>query len=360
MIDVRLAASPQEAAGAAALAAAVFGDIGAFWDDGGRLRVDDVVVAVDGDDVIGTIRLADRTISRADVAFATTFLGYVCVDPRRRGEGAAGRMVTHALEAARARGSILGMVIARRAVDGWYPRYGVHGVAAYPRAVVRPRGGGAGVELLPAPDGVLGAWAAQQAAVYRATFGWVERDLVASALAEHRLRNDGVIEEVHAGGRCHGYVARSGSTVHEIVVPDIEGGAVVDAIAARAGADAVKLLVAPEHPILASLRDHDVTMSIRRCAWGGQMTAIVDPASALRVLEARVHARATQLALPPRTESRHGLTVRWDGSAARAELDGREADADQVAAVLGAAGPGEEPTVLDSALAFHVGLGDEG
>ena len=83
------------------------------------------------DELIGLVRIVERDILLDGSVLAAGYISSVAVKPERRGEGIAKSLMNEAIETMTARGMDISAVYGRRAVDGFYPRFGYYGVGRY-------------------------------------------------------------------------------------------------------------------------------------------------------------------------------------------------------------------------------------
>jgi predicted N-acetyltransferase YhbS len=145
--DVRPARSDAEAHEAYALALSIFGETAAMdayrdyktalWFDDPAYAPENVIVARSGGAICGVSRIVPRTLYRRGQAYAMAGISSVCVAPALRGRGLSRTLIEHTLERCRARGFDFAFLVARRAADHYYTRFGFRGIASYSRVVVR-------------------------------------------------------------------------------------------------------------------------------------------------------------------------------------------------------------------------------
>lgn len=237
--------------------------------------LEDVIVLVDGDEVVGFLRILDRVLHSPAGPVQAGGITSVCVAPRLRGQGRGIELMEVALERSKRRGDACSVLFARRAVDGWYPRLGYVGVGAHVRLAllgVAERPQALVASAVPGPD-VLDRLARQ----YEASYSQLYLSFVRSGDWWARLQDQLALkrlELVLVGGDRDpaGYLVRS-------------GGVIIEAAAGEAGREAVRdaafscgtLSLPPEHWLmkLARVRDHE--LSIRYSWSGGHMLRVIDP-----------------------------------------------------------------------------------
>lgn len=82
-------------------------------------------------ELIGVVRIVERNILLDGAVLATGCISSVGVKPEWRVQGVASRMMNIAIEAMTSRGMDISVLYSRRAVDGFYPRFGFYGIGRY-------------------------------------------------------------------------------------------------------------------------------------------------------------------------------------------------------------------------------------
>ncbi len=91
----------------------------------------DAVLVVDGEDVVGFVRLLDRQFYSPAGLVKAGGITSVCIHPDLRGQGWGRRVMEAALQRSWQRGDAFSILFARRAVDGWYPKLGYVGIGCH-------------------------------------------------------------------------------------------------------------------------------------------------------------------------------------------------------------------------------------
>jgi len=95
-----------------------------------------VLVAVSNGRVVGMIHVLPRWVYLQGNPISAFGLSHVCVHPEFQQYGYGKKLVNKALKVIHAKGSVLAIVIARRAVDGFYSKYGFVGIASFPEIIL--------------------------------------------------------------------------------------------------------------------------------------------------------------------------------------------------------------------------------
>ena len=136
---IRPAASLREVDGAYELAARIFGP--SYPEALARLarirqrealeEASDVLIATTDKKIVGMTHVLPRKVYLHGIPVPAFGFGHVCIHPDLQGQGCGELLVLGALELAQKKGGVLAIVIARRAVDGFYWKYGFVGIDAF-------------------------------------------------------------------------------------------------------------------------------------------------------------------------------------------------------------------------------------
>jgi predicted N-acetyltransferase YhbS len=354
---VAVARTSEQVSSARALAAEVFGPnaglaaeaAGALkdfvWAEPGFPGPDHLIVALgDGAEVLGLTRLLPRSMRGAagEEPIRVAGISSVCVAPAHRGSGLSRAIMEASLAQARVLGYEATLLFARRAVDHYYPRFGIWGIASYGRVVVRgfPEGGAPRYRARPVREADREDLAVWYATSYRDCPGALERSSRWwPFLLEKAVRHGLEVVVLEDDGERGGYAVLSGETIVEVAFgPGVRAPELLRA--AQPDGSQVVLDVSVRHPLLEQLTELDVTISARTCAYGGHMMGILRPGRFVARLEGRIAARAAALGLSPRKEFVDRLALEWDGRRARVRApegaDGGDLTLRETACLLGA------------------------
>jgi predicted N-acetyltransferase YhbS len=237
-------------------------------------------------ELIGVIRLVERQILVEGVALAAAGLSSVSVHPAWRRRGVSADLMNAAIRAATERGFDVSVLYGRRAVDGYYPRFGYHGIGRYGdlELLSRPEPVSS-VEAVPLAREHVALGAEAYRRTYEALTGSVLRDRPVWAYLLRRLRQPFCGQRVwvcREGGRDVGYLVVADEKLVELAVPDTCLPA-VPGLLGRLGAASIS--VHPRHPFFIYCRTHWNTVLKERLALdGGYMARVLDGASLLKKL----------------------------------------------------------------------------
>ena len=117
-----------------------------LWRRDPEFAPENLFLALDQERVIGSIRLVPRKFHSDSGLLRAGCLSSVCVHPEYRGQGVSRPLNELVIRSMRERGYDLAYLIARRAVDGYYNRFGFWGLASYQNVTLRKRNDRAGRE----------------------------------------------------------------------------------------------------------------------------------------------------------------------------------------------------------------------
>lgn len=327
-----------------------------------------IVVSLPDKGVIGAAFLIDRIFPRGPAMIHGTFISSICIDEGVRGLGYSRTLMDAAIDACTARGAAIALVIARRAADHFYTRFGFWGISQYSKLVVDAAALSAtptlGMHLRPATSSDLSACAALRDANYRGSFGHCLRD---DQTWRYVLKK---VEYLHT----HLSVIESERSIVAYAIHDdvgnvyelgsagaAEARAALTLLAGSSPAPSLLLHVSPSHPAVSALNGLEITLATRECAFGGHMVRVLDPSRLLSLLATRIESHVRCTGLLPCDEMFDGVCMHWNGIAARARLDGPSDAYDTTARLLGVrriSSLGSAP-VLDPPVSFNIPLLDQ-
>lgn len=327
-----------------------------------------IVVSLPGKGVVGAAFLIDRVFPHGPASIRGTFISAFCIDENLRGQGYSRALMAAAVQACSKRGAAIALVIARRAVDHFYTKFGFWGLSQYSKLTVESAALShisiAGLRLRRASHDDLPQCGEKYDLAYRDSFG-------------HCLRNRQTWEYIIKKSACLGVrvsviekeaviigyaIHDESGNIHEIGVDSTSDARIALAVLARLAAG--KLLtvhVSPIHPVVHALEGFDVTLATRECPFGGHMVKVVDPVQLLDAAVCRIEQLARSRNLAPRTENADGLCLTWDGEKASIHADVPMDSLASVARLLGVArvSSTDSPLTFDSQVSFNIPLVDQ-
>ncbi len=236
--------------------------------------------------VIGLVRIVPRMIFREGVSLRVAGFSSVCLSPEYRNRGLSRPLMEHALWHCEQRGFDLAFLIARRAVDHYYNKFGFWGISSYNRLSIKlpitsqqkkP------VQLLEISFDSDTIATLKQAywASYSRCFGTVDR-----ALDEYWLYLRDYIKTItsvsmkgiYLDHALVGYViVDEEGTVYEIAYVDEEDIGIGSlSQVCRDGDEELVLEIPPEHALVSCLAEEDFSIRYRQCSYGGHMIKVLD------------------------------------------------------------------------------------
>ena len=305
--SVRPAESAAEVAQAYELAARVFGP--SYFEARAQkdrlLALDpatdprDVVIALDGADVVALVRIVDRAVLLGGHELKVGGITSVAVRPDLQGQGRGRAVMEAAIARSSDRGDDVSIAFARRAVDGFYWRLGYVGLGCHPRTVVRiPAREGGSVRMEHGCDAAhLNVYADSYTRTYQGLPLSFQRSRAWWDTARERLRwlDAEQFVTVFNGSRAVGYFIVAADTVIEAACADEDGrdllaGAVSDRAAGSDGE--IALALHRRHPLMAAVRRFNHTESIRYAWDGGHVVRVLNGDAVARAFGTRVGASA--------------------------------------------------------------------
>ena len=95
-----------------------------------------IIIATSGSDIIGVVRLCPRTFLWQRKKFKVAGISSVCVHPKFRKMGIARSLMQTTINHCDQQGYEMTFLIARKAVDHFYTKFGFFGASSYPRILI--------------------------------------------------------------------------------------------------------------------------------------------------------------------------------------------------------------------------------
>ena len=335
------------------------------WREPGFLDFDHVVVvAPSPGEVVGLVRLVSRRLFRREQSFSMVGITSVCIAPSHRAKGLSRDLMAASLRQARILGHDVVALIARRAVDRFYPKFDFWSLSSHNRIEIalhgRPRSRRISVRPLEPAD--LSKAKVLRELAYADCFGRLDRSETLWQFLFAKWQRLGLrVLALTCGGEFVGYaIGDKDSFVEFAANPGVDAIDVIDALTPETASLRISLPMG--HPFIRSFDDLEVTMASRHCAHGGYIVRILDVDKVRAQLLERVEARARSIRLPRLTETMSGFALSYDGSRARvggANLREGELGLRGTAFLLGARLPIDAETgILAPAIPFDLAVPD--
>ena len=323
--------------------------------------------------LIGLIRIVPRVLYRVDQKFTVAGISSVCVSPDFRGKGISARLMEFALDYCRARGFDIALLIARRAADHYYTRFGFWGISSYNKATISlanlRKDTPATITLVPVKSEYIGLYSAAYLACYRETFGYFERTPQYWSFLLRKMNYLTGLRwlTIAADGSPVGYVIGSRHVIHEIAwIGELPTQSVAMAVSTQLQPPAVErsltIEIPPQHHLLATTEGADFTLAFRECSYGGHMVRILNTSRARELLAARITKKLDQLGLQKYAENSNGVGVTCDARGCRVDLPPRDLLAPsyhQTCRLLGASALSLQHWQIDPPQPFNISLPDQ-
>jgi predicted N-acetyltransferase YhbS len=246
----------------------------------------DVVVVRDGKSVIGMLRLMPRSLHVLGSTLSAGGLTNVCIHPDHHGRGLGRDLMEAALRILRERGFQVSVTIARRAVDGFYSRFGFLGIDAFPELRVQvPERLPEASRRVHATRGVDSAF--DYASAYGSTYGALAFAFDRKPAWWESLKKRLMLK--HPGWSVLNLFLDGAPAGYAVLNPEevvIEAASLPGAVPACAGAALSEafgpqkervLRLTPDHPWAVSLRRYNHTLKTRAAWDGGHLLRVLDP-----------------------------------------------------------------------------------
>jgi predicted acetyltransferase len=337
MLQFKVAETMEEYREAIALAVKVFepnAEIENFasfkqvlWCGDPEFSLGNLILAVDASGVTcGVIRVVPRILMRGDQCFNMAGISSVCLATKYRGQGYSVPFMRYALNLCADRGYDLSLLFARRALDGYYNRFGYWGISSYNKvSFVVPKekgcGRGADVELGEFSFEEIEMYNHYYDACYSNSFGYIRRSLKHWDLIGKRLTALGGIsfKTLIKQGKVEGFIVLDQSNVVEIAT-NIDSLGIVDIIellrrSSIYGENSnITFEVSPDHALLQQASSGlDRAISFRSCSYGGHMVKILNVEHACSLWQIRLKNLYSEIGVEHFDREVGRFRVCWNG-----------------------------------------------
>lgn len=264
---------------------------------GVKITEDDVVViAGDDQNILGACFLIDRQFTKNDIRIKGTFLSSICIAEAYRGKGLSSHLMNVAIAECGKRSSDFAILIARKAVDHFYNKFGFWGVAAYSRLSfkfdeIATLNSKFAINFATEMD--IESLKIIHASVYGPLLGSCERSFEQWRHILWKAKWQGFSFVVFKTmDITAGYVIYSGSDIYEIAASANESNVALLACLGREfSITTFTLHVSQCHPLVRELRDIDFSVTNRQCTYGGHMARIIEDKKLLSIIRQGLKAK---------------------------------------------------------------------
>lgn len=251
------------------------------WLDDPAFSIENLVLARDDSGkIVGMVRLVPRIIYRTSEKITVAGFSSICLHPKLRGKGHSTALMEFAIKTAKDRGFDVALLIARRAMDHFYTKFGFWGVSSYNRLTVNlPEEMPLDEKITltpPSLDHVL-LYNRSYRAAYAKVFGRMARDEKywqnIIKYVPQRVRQ---LSTVVWKGQEVGYIMLENKTVVEIALSETDAYvSTISFLASELNQKQLTFVVSADHAMIAGLKGLDISISYRECAWGGHMVRLL-------------------------------------------------------------------------------------
>ena len=249
-----------------------------------------IVIKNFDEDLIGTCFLIDRLFYRGKFKLQGTFISSVCIDERYRKLGFSKLLIEYAIKEIESRNSQFAIVIARRAVDHFYNKFGFWGISQYNKIKLNFKKCSLKFE-----KGIFSTAKKKDIPeineiykyIYSKLYGSCSRTEKDWKLIFDRAANQNfqiVIYKVDK--KISGYMIYSNFEIVEIAsTKSVSCFEMVKNFYKKVSMDKLIINCSKIHPIFNDLKHLDVSILSRHCSYGGHMVRITNHSSLLKILK---------------------------------------------------------------------------
>ena len=284
MINFRLANSLKECAEAFNLANRIFSQNPTdqnyktmLWAKNGNDQPEQLMLAVDGAKIIGLVRMCPSQMIWREEKFLISGLTSICIDVNYRGKNLGRGLMETTIKHCDEKGLDATFLVARRAVDHFYLKFGFIGASSYPSIIIEEIPKILGTEILFRD---LNPKNSEEYFIHH-NHAYRESLRIGRHVSDfwhytpERLEFlDLTFQEIWSDGELIGYVFHGKDYVEEIAFADrISDIKILSTMNKLKNILSEKLMlkIPHQHKLVSSLRNCDVIFMSRQCRYGGHM-----------------------------------------------------------------------------------------
>ena len=251
---------------------------------GGAVLPENVVVLVnEQDEVVATSFLIDKLFFRGQSKLKGIFISSVCVAESERGKGLSRLLMDEVIAQSEKKRAAFAILIARRAVDHFYNKFGFWGLSQYSTIKLQLSNNfkldnKLGISK-PTTKELLQCNLLYEE-TYSNLFGACERnirDWEHITWKSSFLGGDFAVFHNDKSKSICGYAVYSGSNIYEIAsIPSVSLLEIVRNLCEYLSLSNVVIHVSPDHRIVSDLQGEDFSICLRQCSYGGHMVRVIN------------------------------------------------------------------------------------
>lgn len=284
MINFRLANSTKECVEAYNLANRIFSQNptdknykAILWAKNGNEQPEQLMVAVDGSKIIGLVRMCPSQMIWREEKISICGLTSICIEPNYQGKNLGRGLMEATVEHCDENGLDATFLVARRAVDHFYLKFGFIGASSYPSMTIQ--------EIPEISSTVISfrdfnlkhskKYLTHHNHAYRESLRIARHGINFWQYAFERLEFLGLtFQEIWSDGELIGYVLHGKDYVEEIAFADgVSEVKILSTMNRLKNTITEKLMlkIPHQHQLVSSLKNCDVIFMSRQCLYGGHM-----------------------------------------------------------------------------------------
>lgn len=254
------------------------------WFEGASLLPESLILCVENEKICGLLRLIPVTFPRGAIQYEAVCMSSIGLLSEVRGRGYSRHLMEESIQICQKRGFDFAYLIARRAVDHYYPRFGFVGASSYEAVLLQPpsqyespKSSEFTVEGRFVED-EMGSYQEAYESSYSNCFGRAKRSNPDWKFIYKRVQvlRDYEFKTLQVKGQTLGYLIQKGNEVLEVSCLE-RGRAHWVEWFKQSGVE--KVHIPREHSLRGSFRNEDVTFTSRSCLYGGHMIRILNSES---------------------------------------------------------------------------------
>ena len=252
-----------------------------IWNDDPTYSYTNIIVASLKDEIIGLIRIIPRVINRLSQKYNLAGLTSVCIDERHRGKGYSIPLMKETLNIAKKRGYDLAGLIARKALDNYYTKFGFYGISSYEQIKIAGKGVDQGFSFSQMNDFYIKKYAEFYDDNYSNCFGKIDRTYLIWKYILGLLNNRPKMKalSIFKNLDLFGYCFINDKSVVELTMSS--NFYICDLLSSLEEKGYIEsaeswMDLPSNHKLIQNLRNTDIRIQSRECSYGGHMACILN------------------------------------------------------------------------------------
>lgn len=249
------------------------------WFNEPSFSLENIIIAFLSGKVIGVVRVVPKVVCKSKVKYKVAGFTSICIDKQARKRGISSHLINKTIDIARGRGFDLAMLVARKAVDHYYNKFGFFGISSYESISIESNTSiNQNINLLPLDRNYISIYLKVYEDNYADCFGKVIRshsqwEFILNLI---ELRKEVVAFTVFYNASPVGYVIINNNKICELAIEgDVKLIEILSSIKKKLRSMVDWMDLPSNHSLVRNAKNLDIRIQRRECAYGGHMALIL-------------------------------------------------------------------------------------